>query len=854
MIYLLVFLSGFAGLVYEVLWMKQMGLLFGSTSQAAGATLAAFFGGLAVGSWFWGRRSVKAANALRTYAWLEVGIALTALLYFVILKFYYQIYPFVYQNVESTGMLLVIKFALAVLLIFPPSFCMGGTIPVIGQYMIKTQSAFGKTSALLYGVNTLGAAAGALLAGFFLPLWLGFRLTCAGAMTITGLVAVSAFFLSRRPLPGQVGQYVPANEVKEFKKKSKRRKMPEKVAADEPATGRWAIMLVCFLSGFGILALEVLWTRMFTQVLENSVYTFAAILVIVLICLSGGALISSALARLKVSPSLMLAIIIIAGGIVVSTTPFVFMLLTDSFQILTSKGSWGSYIRLIFKNGFVAFGLPALVLGTVFPFLMKVEERHSVSAGNSLGRLAAVNTVGAILGSLVCGFFFLKTLGMWRTMQVISVIYFLTAIILPLTWNRKALSVKAVGVIFLVLLFTILDPTGLPINSVDKNRRLGEEKILETWETSDCTVAVAEDDFGLSIKINSHYGLGSTGAMMQEKLQADIPLMAYPETENIFFLGMGTGITAGSALDEQFGNVKSIVTCELVPEVITAAKKYIGDPNKFDFTGGLFYDRRSKVLAEDGRHYLMASGKRFDMINADLFVPFRSGAGSLYSKEHFESVKESLEPGGVFFQWLPLYQVTENEFSVIARTMLEVFDQVSLWRNNFQPSQEVVAIVGHKDSAPLPACDIDSSADKKYAIAGKSHRDLQRLSLPFDSQTILFFYCGNLTKSKDLFADYPVNTDDKPVIEYMAPRTYRSKTGGPLPWFVGPRLARIVEEVQRRCPADKDPLLVNRTAANRRLPAAAAYFHRARIWEVIRNEQECKKAWQKFLAEWTDQK
>ncbi|MCF7958671.1 MAG: fused MFS/spermidine synthase, partial [Phycisphaerae bacterium] len=614
MIYLLVFLSGVAGLIYEILWMKQLGLLFGSTSHAASATLAAFFAGLAAGSWFWGRRSVRAGNALRVYAGLEVGIAVTALLYFVILRCYYHIYPSVYQNIDSAGLLLLVKFALAMLLIFPPAFCMGGTIPVIGQYLIRRQSAFGRTSALLYGVNTLGAATGALLAGFFLPLWLGFRNTCIGAMTITSLVAITAFLLSRKP---QAAEAWKDAVVKDVKKRGKRR-APVKVEVPGPATGRWAVMLVCFLSGFGVLALEVLWTRMFTQVLENSVYTFASILVIVLICLAGGALVSSALARLSVPPSFMLLILTVASGLVVATTPFVFMRLTDSLHILVSKGSWASYVMLIVKNGFLTIGPPALLLGTVFPFLMKVEERHSISAGKSLGRLAAVNTVGAIVGAMVCGFFFLETFGMWRTMQLISVLYLVASLILPKAWDAKGLGVKGVAVVLLILLFTVLDPAGLPINSIDIVRQQSQqEEILETWEGRDCTVAVARDKRtdDLSIKINSHYGLGSTGAYMQEKLQADIPLMVYPQTESIFFLGMGTGITAGSSLDEQF-NVKRIVTCELVPEVITAAQKYMTDLDGFDCTGGLFSDPRSTVLAEDGRHYLMASGDRFEMVNA----------------------------------------------------------------------------------------------------------------------------------------------------------------------------------------------------------------------------------------------
>ena len=193
----LVFLSGFAGLVYEVLWMKQLGLLFGNTSQAAGATLAAFFGGLAVGSWLWGKRSAHMKNPLRAYAWLEVGIAVAALLYFVVLHGYHAIYPLLYQHIDSAAWLLLVKFVLALLLVFPPALFMGGTIPVMGQVVIAKPSEFGRRAALLYGINTLGAALGAYLAGFYFPLWLGFTLTCVLAMAITGSIAFLAFWLSR---------------------------------------------------------------------------------------------------------------------------------------------------------------------------------------------------------------------------------------------------------------------------------------------------------------------------------------------------------------------------------------------------------------------------------------------------------------------------------------------------------------------------------------------------------------------------------------------------------------------------------------------------------------------------------
>ena len=832
MVYILVFLSGFAGLIYQVLWMKQLGLLLGSTSQAAAVTLAAFFAGLAVGSWFWGRRSMVLKNPLSLYVWLEVGIALTALLYFGILDLYYQIYPALYQRVDSEGLLLLVKFALAFLLVFPPAFFMGGTIPVMGQHAIRKLSGFGAASARLYGINTLGAAAGAGLAGFCLPLWLGFKGTCGVALAMTTSVAFLALWLSRQPL----ATLQPAEQ---------------KTTESQPGKthGHWLLLAVAFLSGFGVLALEVLWTRMFAQVLENSIYTFSAILVVLLLALALGSLISSRLARLSASPNRIVALLLLLGGAAVVVQPFVFIWLTDSLRIIVSSGTWLDYLGLIFGKVLLAIALPAVLLGILFPFLMKAEERHAVSAGQSLGHLAAVNTAGAILGSLACGFLFLGHLGMWGTFQVLAGLYLVSALFFPAGWSRGAIFLKSGSALMLILLATLLSPRGLPINSIDPLR--GHETILRTWEGSDCTVAVARDRQGLSIKINSHYGLGSTGAYMQQKMQSDVPLMIYPSTESIFFLGLGTGTTAGSALDPKFKQVKRVVACELVPEVITAAKKYMTNVEGHDFTGGLFKDPRATVLAEDGRHFLMATQEKFNLINSDLFVPFRLGAGSLYSKEHFESVKARLEPGGVFFQWLPLYQVTEAELFSIARTMLGVFDRVSLWRSNFQPGDEVIAFAGHKDTSPLPANDLDTRADRRVAVEGKSYRDIDRLAFPLDEQTILLFYCGNMTGCEDLFSGYPINTDDKPFIEYMAPRSYRNRKDTMNPWFVGPRLAKLVDELQRRTPPAKDPLLANRKSGERRFPVAGAAFHWACIWGVIGDENECQQAWQRFITEWT---
>jgi len=836
-IYLLIFLSGFCALIYQVLWMKQLGLLFGNTSHAAGVTLAAFFAGLAVGSWFWGKRAGRYRNQLRIYVGLELGVAITALLYFVVVKGYHAVYPELYQSVHSGTWLLLIKFLLALVLIFPPAFCMGGTIPVIGQHAIRIPSKFGSTSALLYGINTLGATLGALLAGFFMPLWFGFRATCFIAIGITVIVAALAYLVSRS---------ASASHVVEASR--------DQDDANEPAVGdkrdrnRVALTAICFMSGFGVLALEVLWTRMFALVLENSVYTFAAILVVVLCCLAVGSLISSVLARMKWPPNLVLTILLGLSGLSIALTPTVFMEVTDSFKFLAVKATWGEFVFLIFKKCLLTIGPPALILGTVFPYLLKTMERYTTSPGRSLGRLATINTLGAVLGSLVCAFLFLELFGMWWSMHIIAGIYLLMAVGMPVAGGRAGIAIKGISVAGLVLLFTVLNPSQLPATGVLEGRE--DEVTLKTWEGSDATVSVVRGKDGISIKINSDYGLGSSDGRIRQASQAEIPLMLKPDAKSIFFLGMGTGISAGAALSDQFPQIERVVTCELSANVVAASKEYMTDVNGGDLTNGLFTDPRSTVLIEDGRHYLMATKEKFDVINSDLFVPYRSGAGSLYTKEHFESVKDRLESDGIFVQWLPAYQVTEFEFHVIGRTMLEVFDQVALWRCDFAPFDEVVAFVGHKGGTPLAACDIDASQTKMKFAAGNGQVDIYHTLNP---QTALLYYGGNITASKELFAQYPVNTDDKPVIEYMAPRYYRNKGVDEMPWFVGPYLLKFIKDLQEKCPPDQDPLLVNRTPSNRRLPIAGSAYQETLLWSHFGNNAEVQRSWAQFIKEWLDQ-
>lgn len=187
------------------------------------------------------------------------------------------------------------------------------------------------------------------------------------------------------------------------------------------------------------------------------------------------------------------------------------------------------------------------------------------------------------------------------------------------------------------------------------------------------------------------------------------------------------------------------------------------------------------------------------------------------------------------------------DFHVIGRTMLEVFDQASIWRCDFAPFDEVLAFVGHHGAVPLAACDIDDFQIRQDFINSNEH---DQIAKTFNPQTALLYYAGNMTAAKASFAEYPINTDDKPVIEYMAPRYYRNKGKDEVPWYVGPYLLKFIKDLQQTCPPDRDPLLVHRTPTNRHLPLAGSAYHETRLWARFGNQEDAGRNWQEFRKQW----
>ena len=867
-----------------MLWLKELSLLFGSTAYAASTTLAIFFLGLAVGGAVFGRWSPHLRSPLRAYAWIELGIAASAALYFVLLEVYFQLYGPVYDALaDRPAAFNAFRIALATLVLLPPAALMGGTLPVLGQHLVRRPDELGRHGSRLYAVNTIGAASGAFLAGFVLPPLLGFDRAYLVAMAVNVVVAAVAWRWSRIDAGGAAidaggaaigaggaaigagggaaGPDVAADRPRPAERRgrvARRRRRaataPGAAGAAGAASPAWAasptwLAAVAVLSGGFALGLEVLWTRMFAQVLQNSVYTFSTILVVFLAALAAGSAIANRLCRVQAAPAHVLWALLALSGLAVAATPFAFHRLTAGLSTLATGDAWIAYIVSIFANAMLLLFVPAALLGSVFPYLLRASEGSRAAPGAVIGRLAALNTAGGVVGALAAGFVLLGTMGLWNSIRLMAAGYLLLA--LAIAWSawgdsrrerggradpaprrptgRARLLPAAATVGALALLATALDASRLPLVGVATERG---EALIATWEGPDGVVAVTERAGNRRLKMNNFYTLGGTGSMEQEQNQALLPLMTHPDPRAVFLLGLGTGITAGTALRHP---VERLVVCEIAPDVIAAAAAYFDQPS-----GGLFSDPRASVRACDARNHLLGTTERYDVILADLFVPWRAGVGNLYSREHFAAARDRLTDGGLFVQWFPLFQVSRREFDLVARTMLSVFEQVTLWRGGFSAEVPFAAFVGATEPTTLDPGVIARNGLHLSGGAPLPDHTALAVTLPF--------YAGNLSAADGLIPPGPINTDDRPLVEYLAPVTQREERAGTTDWFRSTELAAFFRRLAELAPPARDPHLALLSAPERDFVTAGLSYYQGAVARRLGRDAEAERHFRDFAG------
>jgi spermidine synthase len=297
---------------------------------------------------------------------------------------------------------------------------------------------------------------------------------------------------------------------------------------------------------------------------------------------------------------------------------------------------------------------------------------------------------------------------------------------------------------------------------------------------------------------------------------------------------MGTGITAGAALKFP---VQHVEICELIPDIVKASKKYFGPD-----TNNIFTDSRTSVIIDDGRNYLLGSKKKYDVIIQDFLNPWDAGTGSLYSSEHYRSVQSHLKQGGIFAQWVALFQVSKQEFSIMARTMLDVFPQVTLWRLPSSPNHQLVGLIGYNEKISMNNAQLRRNVESFFSTADHGMPNYYSADeIPY------IFYLGNLTLHRAMFENYPINTEDYPLIEYLTPITLQKMRAGIVQPFSGFQFAEFYEKLFETFPPEEDYYLKNLNDKQYRYVYAELYSFKTILYQRAGMSKEAQMNYRRFL-------
>ena len=739
-------LSGAGALVVETTWLRWFRLLLGATAPAVSATLVAFFGGQALGAWLASRAAPCWRRPLRVYGALEWSAAVACLAVPALLAGAGAVLDPSYDALRSSPVLLAaLRIAIALGATLPAAACFGATYPALASAALGTSGALGSSGALLYGVNTLGAALGLWLASFVLPGAIG--VTAGHAVGVACLaLAGSTALIASRGLP-EIARAVPSSDAR-------------------AAPGSRRLAALAWLSGLGSFAAQVLLTQAFARVLNQSAFAFGSVGLVILLALALGALLVSALERTRgATAEGALGFALVAAALGCAAFPAVFFASTDGLSFLGSERPWPAYGFAAVRMAALTAGPALLGMAVVLPATLALAGRAApdAPAGQSAGRLLAWNTLGALLGAAVAPYFLLPALGLWLSIASVGVLYALAAVFLvPATAGRSrllrdvALGLGWMGVI------SRGSPLALPPLRVEPETRL-----LAAEQSAAGLVAVLERGGGRLLQVDNHYALGGSADAVRQERQGHLPLLLHPTPRRVAFLGSATGSSAAAALAHP--SVERITLVELVPGVAGAARAWFAAENR-----GVYDDARSDVVLDDARNFLRATSARFDVIVGDLFVPWQAGTGALYAREHFVAARDHLAAGGLFCQWLPLYQLNREEFSVVAATFFDVFPDAYLLRGDLFASHPIVALVG--GAGPLPEASVVAGAAARLAASGLRDRWLTH---PLG---LFALYVAPLAAISPEWRELSRNSDERPVIEWLAARTHAGGAGKPEPF------------------------------------------------------------------------
>ncbi|MBN1296279.1 fused MFS/spermidine synthase [bacterium] len=737
-------ISGATGLIYEVIWQRKLSLIFGTTLPATTAVLVAFMGGLALGSWFFGKLSDRMTRPIRMYGILEIFVGVYCMLMPMIFDAMRQIHVSLYRSMGPSFQLDVIQFFLAVCSLTIPCALMGGTLPILSKGLISQERVLGSGLSKLYFLNTIGATFGTLSAGFILIRLLGMNRTNLITACINIAIGFTLAVLIQEHTRGRV--------------------KPEELPQRTRPEWQHYLPYIYAILGLAAMGTEVAWSRSLNLVLGSTVYAFSMMLGSYLLGLALGSLavgkitdrLSNPLATVGVLGFLVSVSMIIAISLIDRLPVFLMMLYPKyHHHFFVWQGC-------LFLLSMVVVFPSTFFMGALFPAFGKAYITHMHQIGRDVGKLYLWNTLGGIFGSMSAGFLLIPLIGTHTTLIIFAVVFLLVGIGILIAAIPERKSRIQLGFLCIIcLLGYSLLPGWNPflldsgvyvyapqlVNGFESNR-----KILFNEEGLHSHVTVSEKNNVRSLKINGKTD-GSDGDDLTTQVMLSIlPLAHCKNPRKALIVGLGTGVTAGSALNYQGLNV----VCIEIDDAVIHASRY------FDHVSGSpMNNPQFSILQADARTVLSASDIHYNVIISEPSNPWITGVSNLFTIEYFESALARLEPDGVMCQWIHSYYMDTETLMTIFRSFNHVFPLSSLWRG----SDGDYLILGSRYPIEPDRSKINSLFENP-AIRS----DLARIAIDSPDSFLGMFILGasdfnRMTRSTGI----QLNSDDHPTVEFNAP-------------------------------------------------------------------------------------
>jgi spermidine synthase len=788
--------SGAAALVYEVTWTRLLTLQLGHTVAAASTVLAAFMGGLAAGAWIAGRADERLAGSndaparrLRCYAFLETVVAVAALLLPLGLTACAPALAWAYADGTAPFRFAAVRVALSLLLLGIPAAAMGATFPLAAAWFAGN-AASGATAAdagALYAANTAGAAIGAIATGFWLIPAIGLRGSTSAGVLLNLLAAAGGLWLAAMPTT------TPPSSRGERTERPPRKRAKQALSIAPSPSPRLAYAAAA-ISGFVALAYEVVWTRLLALVIGPTTYAFATMAAAFITGLAIGSAAGSRIARRSARPGTWLGAMLLlcavaaamAAWFAASRLPLIVA------GEVTGPGVVFGAVVLRQALGIALLLLPmTFALGAAFPLALALTSAGASAVGRDVARLYTANTLGAIAGALAGGFLLVPLLGLRSTIQwcaIIGALYGGWCLAIP--WrdtasqagddgHRRAASprspagrgrpalvgaVAAAAAVALIVALPAWDRELLASGAYkyapylqpgDLDTVLRAGRLEYYKEGAAGTVSVRRLAGTRSLAIDGKVDASNAGDMLTQRLLGLLPVLLHPDPQDVCVIGLGSGVTVGSALSRSAVRHADVV--EISPEVVEASRFFDHENNHALQAPGV------RLIIGDGRSHLLLTPRRYDVIVSEPSNPWMAGVAALFTQEFFRAARARLKPDGLLCQWAHTYDISAGDLRSIVRTFGSVFPQGTLWLIG----ESDLLLIGTAGAAIGPHLDQLEAQWRR----GAAPVALSEVGISGDGAlfALLSLFAGGPHELVQFGDEAPIQTDDRMALEFSAP-------------------------------------------------------------------------------------